>query len=257
VGEPKIVITGTGRAGTTLLVQILTELGLDTGFDEGRLTPILYRARAGLECRVDDPDAPTFVKDMTLGFRMREILESGDHPIRHVILPTRELDVAVASRVRTADYGRRPFGKGALTGTLHATRQKRVLQRMRNEIIGALDEFGIPYTTLEFPRFATDAAYTYEALSRFAPDATLADFEAALGKHVRADLIHETSLSSRERWRTRATTAWMTVVRYPIAAVRRRIDPEGTEERIRASVKAARARDEAAAQRELEARSHG
>ena len=34
--------------------------------------------RAGLECRVDDPDAPTVVKDMTLGFRMRQILEAGE-----------------------------------------------------------------------------------------------------------------------------------------------------------------------------------
>ena len=31
VPEPKIVITGTGRAGTTLLVSVLTHLGLDTG----------------------------------------------------------------------------------------------------------------------------------------------------------------------------------------------------------------------------------
>ena len=30
--DPRIVITGTGRSGTTLLVQILTDLGFDTGF---------------------------------------------------------------------------------------------------------------------------------------------------------------------------------------------------------------------------------
>ena len=28
-----VVISGTGRAGTTFLVQLLTHLGLDTGFD--------------------------------------------------------------------------------------------------------------------------------------------------------------------------------------------------------------------------------
>ena len=32
VPEPKVIITGTGRAGTTLLVQVLTDLGLDTGY---------------------------------------------------------------------------------------------------------------------------------------------------------------------------------------------------------------------------------
>ncbi len=34
MAEPihKVIITGTGRAGTTFLVQLLTELGLDTGY---------------------------------------------------------------------------------------------------------------------------------------------------------------------------------------------------------------------------------
>ena len=29
--EHKVIITGTGRVGTTFLVHLLTELGLDTG----------------------------------------------------------------------------------------------------------------------------------------------------------------------------------------------------------------------------------
>ena len=28
----KVIITGTGRAGTTFLMQLLTAIGLDTGF---------------------------------------------------------------------------------------------------------------------------------------------------------------------------------------------------------------------------------
>jgi len=36
MAEPKIVITGTGRAGTTVLVRILDALGLDTGLDTTR-----------------------------------------------------------------------------------------------------------------------------------------------------------------------------------------------------------------------------
>lgn len=243
MAEQKIVITGTGRAGTTVLVRILDALGLDTGIDSGKLLPYMPGVRAGLECRIDDPDAPTVVKDMTLGFRMREILESGDVPIAHVLVPTRRLDIAVASRVRAADYGRRPFRRGALTGTLHATEQEQVLVRLRDAIIDALNEYDVPYTTLEFPRFATDAAYAHEKLSAVVPEASVSDVQSALDSCVRPELIHETPLSSKERWRMHLISGWMRLVRYPVANIRRRINPEASEARLRASYAAARQRD--------------
>ena len=253
MGEPKIVITGTGRAGTTLLVQVLDELGLDTGLSDGKVTPYMHGVRAGLECRVDDPEAPTVVKDMTLGFRMRAVLEAGEVDIEHVIIPTRRLDIAAASRVRAAGYGRLPFRRGALTGTFHATAQMRVLEAMRTEIVSALTEFGVPCTELEFPRFATDATYTYERLGFLAPDASLDDVKAALDRCVREDMIHESPLSGREVWRTRLTTAWMAMVRYPIARVRRRLDPDASEARMRTSIAAAKQREA----REAEQRAGG
>ena len=239
VREPKIVITGTGRAGTTLLVRVLDELGLDTGMHEGKLTPYGAAVRAGLESRVDDPDAPTVVKDLTLGCRLRPILAAGDVEIGHVLIPTRQLEVAAASRVRAAGYGRLPFGRGALIGTLRATQQKKVLRTIRSEIIDALDAADIPYTELEFPRFALDPAYTHEQLGAVVPDASLADVREALRRCVDPTMIHEAPLSRREVWRTRTTTTWMTLVRYPIGRVRRWIDPEGSQARLRASVTAA------------------
>ena len=250
MAEPKIVITGTGRAGTTVLVRILDALGLDTGLDTDKLSPYMPSVRAGLDCRVDDPDAPTVVKDMTLGFRMRQILEAGEVTIAHVLIPTRRLEVAVASRVRAADYGLRAFRRGALTGTLHATEQEQVLVRMRDEIVGALEEFSVPYTMLEFPRFASDAAYAEERLVAVVPGATIDDVRSALDRCVRPELIHEKPLSPQERRRMRATAAWMRFVRYPVANIRRRINPEVLEARLRASYRAARERDQALAEAE-------
>jgi hypothetical protein len=251
--EGKIVITGTGRAGTTLLVQILDALGLDTGLAEGKLSPYGPTARAGLECRVDDPDAPTVVKDMTLGFRIREILDADEVRIRHVILPDRRLDVAAASRIRAAAYGKRPFRRGALTGTMRATEQQEVLARMRSDILEALDEHHVPYTLLEFPRFALDAEYAHTMLSPLIPDVTPAEVRRALERCVRPELIHDAPLSRRERWRTRFTTAWMVLYRLPVARLRERIDPAGQEAKLRAAVAAARRREEELAEAERRA----
>ena len=50
-----IIIAGTGRAGTTFLVQLFTELGLDTGFSkEDFLTKIDPISHGGLERSLDD-----------------------------------------------------------------------------------------------------------------------------------------------------------------------------------------------------------
>jgi hypothetical protein len=248
--RPKIVITGTGRAGTTLLVQILDDLGLDTGLAEGKLSRYGASVRAGLESRIDEPDAPTVVKDMTLGFRIRQLLESGSVQIQHVILPDRRLDIAAASRIRAAGYGRQPFRRGALTGTLRATEQARVLAGLRAEILGALDDFAIPYTVLEFPRFATDAEYTHAALRPVLPDATVEDVARALERCVREEMIHEQPLSCGERWRTRLVTAWMVLYRFPMARLRERINPERQQAKLREAVAAAHRQEAELAERE-------
>lgn len=249
----KIVITGTGRSGTTLLVQILDELGLDTGLTDGRLSPYVPSVRAGLESRVDDTDAPTVVKDMTLGFRLRRLLAEGAVDIRHVIIPDRRVEVAAASRVRAAGYGRRPFGRGALIGTIRATEQARVLAGLRTEILDVCEVHGIPATTLEFPRFAFDAAYTRAALAPILEAATVADVQRALDRCVHPEMIHETSLTRSERWRTRLITAFMVVYRYPMGRIRGRLDPEGQAAKIRASVAASREREAALAEIERQA----
>lgn len=47
-----IVITGTGRSGTTFLIELLTQLGLETGFNASDIDIVSKKnhiARAGLE----------------------------------------------------------------------------------------------------------------------------------------------------------------------------------------------------------------
>ena len=52
-----IIITGTGRTGTTFLVQLLTNLGLETGFTRQNMA-LFENARAGLEHDVRNGNAP-------------------------------------------------------------------------------------------------------------------------------------------------------------------------------------------------------
>ncbi|HEX5615946.1 MAG TPA: hypothetical protein VFZ83_12410, partial [Acidimicrobiia bacterium] len=160
--EAKIVIAGTGRAGTTLLVQVLTELGCDTGFRPG-VRPDEH-ARAGLERNVLAANAPRIVKSPRLSTKLRPMLEAGEVRLEHVIVPVRDLDVAAASRVRAASYGREAKNWGGLFGTNRATKQREALALVLYELVYTLARFDVPHTLLLFPRFAEDAAYLHAKL---------------------------------------------------------------------------------------------
>ena len=203
VPEPKIVITGTGRAGTTLLVSVLTHLGLDTGEADGKLSGVDARTRGGLESLLDSPDAPRIVKDTTLPFRLGKLLEAGTVSVSHVIVPIRSLDLAAASRVRGSNYGRNIFARGGLWGTVNPVKQRDALAVMLYELMFTIAKYELAHTLLEFPRFTTDWEYTHRALSFLAPGRPATDFRDALAAVVRTDLIHEEPLDANERWRAR------------------------------------------------------
>ena len=97
--KDRIYVTGTGRAGTTFLIQFLTELGLDTGFQNARRKQVAYspEARAGMEWDIYDHDAPTIVKSPFLCDHVDDLLAAG-FKFRHVIVPIRDIASAAASR---------------------------------------------------------------------------------------------------------------------------------------------------------------
>jgi hypothetical protein len=86
-----IIIAGTGRAGTTFLVQYLAELGLDTHVSRQGLEQLDANANAGLE---DMPlvaaaeTLPYVIKAPWIGEYVDEILASPDIRIDAAILPS-------------------------------------------------------------------------------------------------------------------------------------------------------------------------
>ena len=74
-----IVITGTGRAGTTALVKLFDVCGVETRANDLRLYPT---ARAGLESRLAGDDSPYVVKDPLLSEDLQHLVEGGFDPSR-------------------------------------------------------------------------------------------------------------------------------------------------------------------------------
>jgi hypothetical protein len=224
--EPKIVITGTGRAGTTLLVQVLTDLGLDTGFTPD--APIDGGVNAGLETGIEAPDAPRVVKNPNLSRRLGELLDAGKVAIEHVIIPMRDLDVAAASRVRNTAYGADLHTFGGLFGTARATHQREALALVFYELMFTVARYDLPHTLLLFPRFAQDWRYTYDKLGFLTPDVPAARWEEVLAERSSPELIHEEPLTSAERAKTYAGTFYNRAIARPVRGVRRALGRDGS-----------------------------
>ena len=197
--EPKIVITGTGRAGTTLLVSVLT-LGLDTGEASGNLSNVDARTHGGLEVLLDCAGRRV-VKDTTLPFRLAQLLEAGTVAVEHVIVPIRSLDMAAASRLRGSDYGRNIFARGGLWGTVNPVKQRDALAAMLYELMHTIAKFELPHTLLEFPRSPPTGSTRTARCRSWRPNAA-GRLRGALAPVVRNDLIHDEPLTKREQWST-------------------------------------------------------
>lgn len=184
----KVIITGTGRAGTTFLVQLLTELGLDTGFTpETARAGIDGHSQAGLEHSLRGPKTAPTVRDWLRQPKhtIRDLLmEPAPGPyiiknpavcdtlepalagkrliVDHVYIPVRDLEEAALSRARVGG------GHGSVPGGLWKTGdpcdQKTVLAEMFFNLVYTLTVHDIPHTFLLFPRLVEDWAYTCHKL---------------------------------------------------------------------------------------------
>lgn len=208
-----VFISGTGRAGTTLLVSLLTELGLDTGFDGGRdllakppeadgddpaEPPKTYFeiANAGLERDVFAKDNPMIVKSPFLCEQLDAVIAAGI-PVAHLIIPVRNLNDAAESRrrVQAATTGAQDGSgvAGGLWGTALADQQEAALAIRFAALVEAAVRHEIPVTFLSFPRFAQDARYCFEKLRFLFPFMRSGQFRQAFNRVSQPDLIHDFS----------------------------------------------------------------
>ncbi len=226
MGEPKIVIAGTGRAGTTLLVQILTDLGFDTGYRPG--VEVRSASLGGLEGNIRVPDAPRVIKAPGLSIELDELIESGTVVVEHVIIPVRDLDVAAASRVRAAGYGRDPRARGGLIARSKRPRDERTaISEWLATLVVTVAKHDVPHTLLAFPRFAADPEYFLAKLGHLdrgggGGPLEIDEVRTVLERRYRPDAVHEHALDRSEQRRVLLNTPVGTIKRVT-AALRRYI----------------------------------
>lgn len=153
----KILITGTGRAGTTFLMELLTNLGIDTGFniedchDSRYVSPYCH---GGMEKKVTDNGyvikSPSFCTEIPK--LMTQCI------IDHVFIPVRDMETAANSRTVRGNRW------GGLLATSEPEKQKTVLLEIFGKLVSDLVLNDIPHSFLIFPRLALDVDYCFNAL---------------------------------------------------------------------------------------------
>jgi len=159
-----IAISGTGRAGTTFLMQLFTELGLDTGFAKTNIDNLPPQSYGGLERSIYDPHAPYIVKNPGICDHMADIVRNEAITIDHLIVPIRTLNHAAESRRRVQASG---CAYGALWGTdsMQNGAQEQILTHKLYGLLFAASGAHIPVTLLQFPRLVLDADYLFTKLA--------------------------------------------------------------------------------------------
>jgi hypothetical protein len=187
--EHKVIITGTGRAGTTFLVRLLGALGLDTGINRANWAKKYFdHCNAGLEHHLLDPKTPYIVKNPALCENLPAALATGRFVIDHAYIPVRELAAVAASRAAVGGaYGSRP---GGLWGTSDPASQGAVMAENFHRLVHTLVVHEIPHTFIHFPRMVSDADYTYRKLEFLVKGIPLDAFRGALRSTADPALVH-------------------------------------------------------------------
>jgi hypothetical protein len=209
-----VIITGTGRCGTTFLVQLLTFLGLDTGFSEEEVLSTADNVgRAGLELDIRRGNCPYVVKSPWFCDHAEEAIARPDIAIDHVLIPMRDLNAAAQSRrfVQSSAAARMPFVRriknlinpkkvaGGVwhTSSMRAGSQEAVLLRQIYKLVLTLSDTDVPVTLMRYPRIVKDSSYLFAKLQPILKGIDYEAFQEAFHRVVRPKLVHSFNETDR------------------------------------------------------------
>ena len=186
--EHHLLITGTGRAGTSFLVKYLAELGLDTHLEDPDGASWDEAAHAGLEdlLLLEQPKhLPYVIKSPWLTEYIDQVLARDDIAIDGVVIPVRNLVEAATSRA-VVEMQQRYAGvpgmaqlersweswgvtAGGIIFSLNPIDQARLLAVGFHRLVRILTEADIPTIFVTFPRIIEDADYLFAKVQPLLP----------------------------------------------------------------------------------------
>jgi hypothetical protein len=153
----KILITGTGRCGTTFLIKLFSFLDFDTGYDKNNYNSFIYEnCNSGMEKIYNDKNYilknPNFIKN--IGY----ILQDKTIKIKQVIIPIRDLNLSAKSRVKHNN------NSGGLWHASDVNSQIRFYEYILSNYLYFMTKYDIPTIFIDFDRMINDKKYLYDKI---------------------------------------------------------------------------------------------
>lgn len=154
----KIVVTGTGRCGTSYLMHLFTYLGLNTGYTIDECEWHLERSKCngGIEHEIGSEifEKSDIVKNPT--WMYSPTLLTFD--IDFIICPIRDLEKVAKSRSLNSDYG------GFLNGAKNEQEQSDIDAKAFYHFVNYTVKHDLKVIFLDFPRIIHDSDYLYNKI---------------------------------------------------------------------------------------------
>lgn len=186
-----IIITGTGRTGTSFLIQLMTNIGLDTGFDKDAIKSVLKnKAHAGLENDIRKENCHYIVKSPWFCDYVAEIVQNNEIILDHIFIPIRDIYAAAESRRRATKIG---SSSGCLwnTDSMQIGDQEQILLSKIYKLMFVLSDLHVPLTFIKYPRLTKDPLYLFTKLKPVLKDVAFDYFLDIFNESVRPELVHK------------------------------------------------------------------
>ncbi len=178
----KVLVTGTGRCGTTFLMRLFTYLNLNTGIDPKDIQKYVFnKCNSGIELNGNDPknESIRFIKSPTFSRHISNLVTEKKWKIDFVIVPIRKYEEAARSREH--------FKKNAGGLTWGATDYASQLDEFYKSISILIREttlHDIKTIFLDFEKMTSNKEYVYEKLK---PVLSNIDFTSFCKAYEKAD----------------------------------------------------------------------
>lgn len=187
--QKHIIITGTGRAGTTFLVQLFGHLGFDTGFTLENLR-VNEKKKCGLESNGTKKDIPYVIKDPVFCDYAERILGSKDIIIEYIIVPIRDLYSAAESRRQLQGKNKTYPIPGGLWQTKEPHAQEGILLKKIYSLAESASKVHVPIIFINFPMLVDDSSYLYEKLHPIVGQIPFMTFKTVFDGIIRPEWVH-------------------------------------------------------------------
>ena len=180
----KILITGTGRCGTTFLIKIFSFLNFDTGYNKNNYKNSIYsNCNSGMEREYKEKyyilKNPKFITNIN------QILKDSSVIIKMVIIPIRDLKTAALSRVKYVNT----FG-GLWNATDESSQIKYYKDILANYLCD-MTHYDITTIFIDFDKMINDKEYLFNKLKNILDEKNI-DFETF------SNTYDEVSLDSKQ-----------------------------------------------------------